>query len=106
MTHLGVITEHVKFELNIEYKAEQQLPLQGSCSNLRAFTQRTYPVVNSNKLSYSHPYCNCFDCKKGLPKRIAHRYLFSPGCHHFISGINGFGGKFELRNKGINIRLH
>ena len=100
MIHLGTITEHAKFYMNIEYKAEQQLPLLGFCSNAGAFTRRTYLVfslparqtikwycadtsmkvaitfaqagvyitvrVNSDKPSYSHPYCNRFGCRKGL----------------------------------------
>ena len=45
MTHLGVIMEHVKFELVPgTTKLEQQPPLQGYCSDVRAFTRCTCPV--------------------------------------------------------------
>ena len=48
MTHLGVIAEHAKFELFPgSTKLEQQLPLQGSCSNARLFTRRAYLIFSS-----------------------------------------------------------
>ena len=46
LTHLGVITEHASCFPGTT-NLEQLLLLQRSCSNVSAFTRRTYPVFSS-----------------------------------------------------------
>ena len=47
MTHLGVIRNKRNLTFPDTTNLEQLLLLQESCSNVRAFTQRAYPVFSS-----------------------------------------------------------